>query len=661
MKTHLTWMRVTATAVLVAGVGVHEAAAQYAPYRPIPQQPATSVAAAPAAPATAPAAPQQAQVPPAQNPATAYTAYRTQPATSYPTPSFATSSYPTTPTPAYATSQPTPAYASPTGAQYTQPAAAYPQHPQTVGQYPQTAAQQYPANYGAYPYVAQQPTSETMPAPKNTSAAQPTPNGTMMAAPAGSMHANGANMSGAQAGACGCNTAHYGAGDYYTTPGYGSGPSGGYPNCGVGDYMGEDCNENQWFGGVYALGMTRTDATPVKLTSQMPTGGTYPYYPQPAATILTNRDVDFDYRAGVEIRFGSTFTIGEPCNTCQSSCGYNTGCGSNSCTPQTMYAWEVAFWAIDNSPDETMVMFNGTDRIYGMKSFVGLEYDRDGAGAGYAYRPVNDYYDYQMPITAPPAPSDGYVRVLSQRVRTDFRAQNLELNFIRFPMCSTGCSTGCATGGCSGGYDACGCNTNYTGCDESYGGGFAMYGSCGVRYFRIDDDFMYGTEFGEWNTGAYDRPVPTGAGGNNELYYNVDVDNELVGPQIGWTSDYCWHKWNLFCNSTFGIFDNHSSVWSRMRDGDGNWTRFTQDGSNFDVRSSKDSVAFLGELRVGTTYDFSCHWRGVIAYRAIALTGVATADEQLQNNYADRYSVGIIDSDNSMIVHGAQVGAECRY
>ena len=45
MKIHLPWIRVTATAVLVAGVGVHEAAAQYAPYRPIPQQPA-----APAAP-----------------------------------------------------------------------------------------------------------------------------------------------------------------------------------------------------------------------------------------------------------------------------------------------------------------------------------------------------------------------------------------------------------------------------------------------------------------------------------------------------------------------------------------------------------------------------------------------------------------------------------
>ncbi len=102
-------------------------------------------------------------------------------------------------------------------AQYTQPTAAYPQYPQSAGQYPQTPSQQYPATYGAYPYVAQQPTPETMPAPKQTNNDTPQPSqNNMMPAPAGGMPmANGA----AQSGACGCNAANYGAGDYYTTPG----------------------------------------------------------------------------------------------------------------------------------------------------------------------------------------------------------------------------------------------------------------------------------------------------------------------------------------------------------------------------------------------------------------------------------------------------------
>ena len=186
-----------------------------------------------------------------------------------------------------------------------------------------------------------------------------------------------------------------------------------------------------------------------------------------------------------------------------------------------------------------------------------------------------------------------------------------------------------------------------------------MYGSCGVRYFHVDDDFMYATEFSArcairtYDGFTYDNAY--------ELFYDIHVENNLIGPQVGWTTDYCWGKWNLFCNSTFGIFDNHMSVWQRMWSAAATRATFASDGSTFNVRSSKDAVAFLGELRVGTAYDFSCHWRGVIAYRAVAITGLATAGRSCDNDYTDRATVAIIDSDNSVIIHGAQVGAECRY
>ena len=130
---------------------------------------------------------------------------------------------------------------------------------------------------------------------------------------------------------------------------------------------------------------------------------------------------------------------------------------------------------------------------------------------------------------------------------------------------------------------------------------------------------------------------------------------------VGWTNDYCWGKWNLFCNSTFGIFDNHMTSTQRMWSGGGTPVVFAGDGSTFNVNTHKDAVAFLGELRAGTAYEISCHWRGVIAYRAVALTGLATASDQLQNDYTNRASVGLINSDNSVIIHGAEVGVECRY
>ena len=79
------------------------------------------------------------------------------------------------------------------------------------------------------------------------------------------------------------------------------------------------------------------------------------------------------------------------------------------------------------------------------------------------------------------------------------------------------------------------------------------------------------------------------------------------------------------------------------------------------MSSDKDDIAFLGELPLGGSYDISCHWRGVLAYRAVAITGVATSTDQIPTDFTNPEWVAIIDSDNSMIVHGVQTGVECRY
>jgi len=470
---------------------------------------------------------------------------------------------------------------------------------------------------------------------------------------------------------CGCNgVAAYGAGDYYNAAGCGCTTGGGYPSeCGVSNYFGDSgCHENQWFGGIYFLEMGRTNESAKRLTMEVPNGSTYPYYPQPTDTILTTRDANFDFREGLEVRLGSTFTIGEP-SACATGCngygygyGNGSGCGCNSCAPSRMYAWEVAWWGLNTDANTSTVEFDGTNRIFGMKNFVGLQYDRNDNGN---FRPVNDYFGYQMPVPAAPSPlTDGYIRVLGQYVRTDFQAQNLELNIIRFPMCDAGCG-GCSTGssscsacGSGGGVGACGC-------DDSPSMGFSMYGSCGVRWFHIHDYLDYGTEYGVYDigTGDYDQTDfdHFTFDNTNELIYQVDVKNDLVGPQLGWTNDYCYGKWDLFLNSTFGIFDNHITSHQRMWSGGDGPVRFASDGSAFDVSSHKDQVSFLGELRVGAAYQFACHWRAVGAYRAVAITGLATASDQMQNDFSNKESVQMINSDSSTIIHGVQIGAECRY
>jgi len=191
-----------------------------------------------------------------------------------------------------------------------------------------------------------------------------------------------------------------------------------------------------------------------------------------------------------------------------------------------------------------------------------------------------------------------------------------------------------------------------------------MYGSCGVRYFRVDDDFMYANEFTEWDAGAADKAGYDGFNYNesNELFYDVQVENNLIGPQLGWTMNYCVGcKWNFFWNSTFGVFDNHMEQYQRMFSGGDGTVRFVNGGDEFMVESDKDDIAFLGELRLGGSYDISCNWRAVAAYRAVAISGVANSTDQIPDDFGSRGQVAIIDSDNQIIVHGIQVGAECRY
>ena len=624
MKIHLAWIRVTAAAAIVAGASASPAVAQYAPYRPIPQQPA--------APAAQPAPRVAAQQPYWQQAAGAsrYQGPTVAPTTATQYPQTAGAYVPNASAAQASVYAPTPAYAA---------------------QYPQ-----YPAGYPTYPSVAQQSEAPT-PAPAANYEQMPAPVGVPMN---GESNGHGHVHHGAPMNGHGAHGEYNGHANGYTGNSYPAGSYHGGAQCsdeyGISDYFDQSCHDSQWFGGVYYLFMERDDASPQKLTVRVDHAvAPDPYYPTGDITAMATPAHDF--RSGVELRFGSTFTIMTSSDSCDPC---NGGC--NSCQPcaANVYAWEVAVWGLDDAPDDVTyrdAVVGDDVRIYGMKNFNGLEYDRDGAaGATWAYRPVNDYYGYELPIPDPgagPYP-DGYVAVLAQRVRTNFKAQNLELNFIRFPVCEMsggGCDTGCDP-----------CNSCEPCAPASM---FSAYGSCGVRYFRADDDFMYATEFAEWDAGAPDQ-VGGYNGWNydnsNELYYDVQVENQLVGPQVGWTMNYCVGcKWNFFCNSTFGVFNNHIEQVQQMWSGGGGDVRFTGSGDAYYVESDKNDISFLGEMRIGGSYDLSCHWRAVAAYRAVAITGMANSTDQVPSDFSNYEYAQIIDSDSSMIVHGVQVGAECRY
>ena len=197
-----------------------------------------------------------------------------------------------------------------TTAPYVPATAAVPQTTQTTTQYP--TATQYPASgYPTYPYVAQ---NEAAPAPEATNG-MPAPEGpTNGAATNGANgHMNGhSNGHAANGHANGHAVANGGNGD--VANGYSGGSYYNGDACCESDdhslsgYFDNPCHDSQWFGGVYFLFMERDRPSPEKLTVA---GGS-----RRASIRIIRRQrrpcsvqSDHDFREGVEVRFGSTFSV----------------------------------------------------------------------------------------------------------------------------------------------------------------------------------------------------------------------------------------------------------------------------------------------------------------------------------------------------------------
>ncbi len=601
MKIHLAWMRFTAAAATIATFGGQFAAgqSQYGPYATAPQY--STVAPYGVQP------------------------YQPTQPTVYPTttqPAAPPTNFRTADRPGYAPAQ-QPAYAPATQSPQSRP------RYQSQYQSPQYQPPQYqpPAARPTYPSFAKQPTSTVTPGTTTPGSAAPQPSESLPTpdpAMSGDPAAQGYNSTSPYPSTDATN------GYFASDPGRNLGAN-GYQDCGVDGYM-EDCDDgSQWFGGVYGLYMTRSQPGYRRYTVGVDPP-TNPYFPA-AADTENESDCNFlvpDWREGIEVRLGCTFGVGDSCDYGDSGCGgYGEACGCEpGCNPccQQMYAWEVAYWGIDREVQEQFVdgPVVGTFRYYGMINYAGLQYD-DGGGA----QPVNDYYNYQSPITGP-----GAETVLAQRVRTNFWAQNLELNFLRLPLYMGGCD-----------YDCC-------------APAFTLTGLCGVRYFRMDDDFEFGTEWDD-GSGPFNGFDHSSA---NELYHDIQMENNLVGLQLGANMNYCVAaRWNVFWDTNFGLYNNYITHDQRLYNGLGLPVTFTQDGREATVNSDKNDVAFLGEMRIGGGYLFSNNWRGTIAYRAIGISGVALAPDQIKPEYSNWADTARINADGSIIIHGVQAGIECNF
>ena len=69
----------------------------------------------------------------------------------------------------------------------------------------------------------------------------------------------------------------------------------------------------------------------------------------------------------------------------------------------------------------------------------------------------------------------------------------------------------------------------------------------------------------------------------------------------------------------------------------------------------------LAQIDLGVGWNFSRHWSANIGYRAVGITGLALADDQIPAFLAAEGDWTDIDSNGSMILHGGFAGLEFRY
>ena len=69
----------------------------------------------------------------------------------------------------------------------------------------------------------------------------------------------------------------------------------------------------------------------------------------------------------------------------------------------------------------------------------------------------------------------------------------------------------------------------------------------------------------------------------------------------------------------------------------------------------------MGQIDMGVGYDITCNCSLIVGYRAVGITGLALADDQVPAFLAAEGDWTDIESNGSMILHGGFAGLEFRY
>jgi hypothetical protein len=201
--------------------------------------------------------------------------------------------------------------------------------------------------------------------------------------------------------------------------------------------------------------------------------------------------------------------------------------------------------------------------------------------------------------------------------------------------------------GCGGlfGCGACGCGANRCGCSPW---GFGWVG--GFRYFNFNENFLFQTD-------DLDHKF---TGDSRELNYAMDLNNNLFGFQVGGGINYCvGPSWSLYSTAKFGVYDNHATMYQRVYGSTGYAVanNNVNAGQDFRIRSTENDLAMLGQMDFGVRWLVGSRWSIQGGYRLVGVSGVALTSQNIATDFANYKECRNINTNGSLLLHGAFLGA----
>lgn len=168
----------------------------------------------------------------------------------------------------------------------------------------------------------------------------------------------------------------------------------------------------------------------------------------------------------------------------------------------------------------------------------------------------------------------------------------------------------------------------------------------GIRWFKFRDHLVFSAVR---NGFTYGDP-------QNTAFYDVNVDNNLLGAQLGaYANLQLTDRLSIYATPKFGIYNNY------MTQNQSLYLLQANGAPGFDINAKKNDVSFLSEIDLGINYQFSRCVSAYLGYRVVAATGIALSDDQVPPFLNDYPEMERIESNGSLVVHGAMGGLMFNY